>query len=102
MEMIIEELTRIETSARGVVERAAAEKGRLDERIAKKADEITKAAEAMADAEAAEARAKAAAETDAKLAEINANAQRWAASLEKQYADNHAAWETEIFNRLLA
>jgi len=101
MEMIIEELMRIETSAREIIDEARSAENQLNDRISAKTEEVTRQAEAGADAEIAAAREKASGETREALTKIQASAQRWLSALQAQYAQNHQAWEDEIFEKII-
>jgi len=101
MEMIIEELARMEASARTAVDDALAQKERLSELIARMKDEIVKEALARADAEIEAARVNAGNEAEERLSLINESSKRWIKSLEEQFAQNRAAWEAEIFSVIL-
>ena len=102
METIIEELIRIEASARTIVEEALAQKERLGDLIAQTKEKIVREAGARAEAEIETARRKSHKETEEQLLRINESSRKWIKSLEDQYAQNHAAWEAEIFSAVLA
>ncbi len=101
MEEVIQKLSEIETTARGIMEEAEQTKKSMTEDMKKKIQDYNQKAEEESSAKIAQMRKSLEDRKEAQLSSLNQKTQKILASMDQYYDANHTQLAHEIFNKII-